>query len=122
MNKKHSFFLIVAIIFALTLYAQNRVERTVSALQGQLSAVETAVQAEAFDEAAQSAAACLATIDSEEGFLATFIRNETLNAFRLSVRGMESYISEANRTEALAELSRARSQLDAMYTLFFRWL
>ncbi len=84
--------------------------------------IGTQLHARHWTAAREKAKRCTAAFRGYTAFLSIFIRRDYLAALDTTLCAMQCYAAQSNGEEALAELSRAGSQLDAICGLFFRVL
>lgn len=121
--KKAVPLLVILVLLAALLIGSERVLGGIfDTIETQLNATEAALQQEDFEAAALAAAQCIAYYTAQEKVLVFFVPSEDLHLFQTSVYGMQTYIEEGSRTEALAEAARAHAQLSAVSTMYFRLL
>ncbi len=114
--------MIIVLLLALLAGSERVLGGIFDTIEAQLSATEAALQQDDFEAAALAAADCIAYYTAREGLLVFFVPSEDLHLFQASVYGMQTYIAEGSRTEALAEAARAHAQLSAVSTMYFRLL
>ncbi len=114
--------LILALLAALLVGSEQMLGGIFDEIEGKINATEAALQQEDFDTAALAAADCIAYYTAQEKVLVFFVPSEDLHLFQASIYGMQTYIAEGSRTEALAEAARAHAQLSAVSTMYFRLL
>ncbi len=120
MKKTIPFLIIVIALFALTLGSERIIDGMFTTLNDAICATEESLRADDFDTALTHATASIDCYDNNERVFTLFMPSETLHLLEASIYGMETYIKEENRTEALAEAARAHAQLDAIWTMYFR--
>ncbi|MFI3168819.1 MAG: DUF4363 family protein [Faecalibacterium sp.] len=120
MKKILPFFIIIVALFGLQLGSEQLLRGIFDELETQLTATEAILREDDFEGAIASANACISYYTEKEKILVYFVPNETLHLFQSSIYGMETYATEENRVEALAEAARAHAQLSAISTLYFR--
>ncbi len=120
MKKLLPFCIIMLALLVLTLGSERVIDEAFTTLEDTLNSTEAHLHTDDFDAALTTATACIDYFDSHERMLTLFMPSETLHLFEASIYGMETYIKEGNRTEALAEAARAHAQLGAIWSVYFR--
>lgn len=122
MKKTLPLFVILLLLCALTFGSEYIIHRRFETLEQKILATEASTQEDDFETALYLATECIDYYLAQEKVFVCFLPSESLSLFQTSIYGMQTYLEEENRTEALAEAARAHAQLNAIRTLYFRMI
>lgn len=119
MNRIHAAVILLVLLAAFAVFGHLAVQDTADTLEEGLRTLTAQVDAQAYADARAQAARLQRLCDEKEGLLTLFVKRDLVNTLCICLQGLDAYLCEDYRGDALLEIARARAQIAALRRQYF---
>lgn len=119
MNRIHAALILLALLAAFAVFGHLAVQHTADTLEEGLTTLAAQVDAQEYDAARAEVARLQRLCNEKEGLLTLFVKRDLVNTLCICLQGVDAYLCEDYRSDALLEIARARAQVTALRRQYF---
>ena len=119
MNRVAAALAILLLLAGFALFGHCAVLRTTDTLTGQLLELKQQLNAGEYAAARRGCHSLLAQWEQSEALLTLFLKRDMTNALAVALNGLDVYLDDEHRCDALRELERALAQTAVLRRQYF---